>query len=341
MLTKSSVFHVAANPCLDLAAKVAASLCLLTTVACSADASPPLVAQTPIVVPGGMGRFDFIEVDELNNRLLLTHSSKKLLAVCDATSGALLGEIPTGGANGVTIDSKDGKYFVGASDANAVVVIDSKTLTKIGSIATSGPVDGMAFDSQRGVVYADHDDGTDVWVIDAKTEKIIDTITIPEAPEYVEYDPVTDRVYQNIKSNTSVQVINPATHAIEAHWDTTPATQPHGLAIDFKSNRLFIAGSGKLAALDLTTGKVIAEAVIAARVDQIAFDAGTKRIYCASGSGVLSVVQETAAGLETLGEVKTAAGCHSVTVDPKTHAVWVAYGADGNSYIMRLTAPEK
>lgn len=300
----------------------------------------PLIAGTPIVVPGGMSRFDFIEVDEQNNRLLLTHSSKQSLAVFDLNTGTLIQEIKTGGANGVTIDAKDGKYFVGAGDANLVAVIDSKTLTKINEIKTAGPVDALAFDPQRGTVYAGHDDGPDVWVIDAKTEKITATITIPEAPEYVEYDPLTDRVYQNIKSNDSVQVINPETHAIEAHWATTPATKPHGLAIDFKMHHLFTAGAnGKLAEIDMATGKVIAEANIASRVDQIAFDADKNRIYCASSAGVLSVVEETADGLKTLGDVKTSSGCHSVAVDPKTHAVWVAYGANDSSYIVPFTAP--
>ena len=306
----------------------------------SADKAPllaPLSAPTQFVVPGGQSRFDFIEMDEANNRLLLTHSSKKSLAVFDATSGALLKEITTGGANGVTVDAKDNKYFVGAGDANLVAVIDSVTLTKIKDIPTTGPVDGMAFDTQRGLVYADHDDGPDVWVIDAKTEKIVSTITIPEAPEYVEYNPTTDRIYQNIKSNSTIQVINPATNAIETHWDTLPAKNPHGLAIDFATNHLFTSGAnGKLAEIDIATGKVIAQVDIASRVDQIAFDAGTTRIYCASGSGVLSVIEETADGLKSLGEVKTSQGCHSVTVDPKTHAVWVAYGTKENSYIVRF-----
>ncbi len=102
------------------------------------------------------------------------------------------------------------------------------------------------------------------------------------------------------------------------------------------SSKCPITGTGKLAEVDLKTGKVIAQTDVAERIDQIAFDPTHKRIYCASGSGVLSVVQETTDGMKNLGEAATARGCHSVTVDPTTGAVWVAYGDKTGGSIMKL-----
>ena len=307
----------------------------LPTVAAPTVAAP-LQGQTPIAVPGGTGRFDLLEVDAENNRLLLTHGGNQSLDVLDLTTGKLIKQVPTGGANGVAVDAKDGKYYVGAGDANSVAVIDSKSLAVTKTIPLGGPVDAMAFDSKRGSVYAGHDDGTDVWAIDAATDTLVQTIIVPEGPEIVEYDPQTDRVYQNIKSEALMLVINPQTRTIESRVDTSLANAPHGLAIDFASGHLFTVGSGHLAEVDLKTGKVIAQVPVAERVDQIAFDPTHKRIYCASGSGVLSVVQETADGLQSLGEAPTARGCHSVTVDPKTGAVWVAYGGKDGGKIMKL-----
>ena len=69
------------------------------------------------------------------------------------------------------------------------------------------------------------------------------------------------------------------------------------------------------------------------------FDAQKKRVYCASGSSGLSVVEETADGAVTLGTVKTAPGAHTITVDPKTHAVWIAYADKEAAYIRRLMPP--
>lgn len=296
----------------------------------------PLAAQPPLAVAGGSGRFDLLEVDAANHRLLVPHGGNQSLDIFDLSTGLLIKQIPTGGANGVAIDARDGKYYVGAGDANAVVVIDSQTLAVVKTIPLDGPVDAMTFDSKRGIVYAGHDDGTDVWAIDAATDALVKTITVPEGPEIVEYDPQTDRVYQNIKSEALMLVINPETRAIETRVDTSPANAPHGLAIDFASGHLFTVGDGKLAEIDLKTGKVIALADVAARVDQIAFDPTHQRIYCASGGGTLSVVQETADGVKQMGEAATARGCHSVTVDPTTGAVWVAYGDKNGGSIMKL-----
>ena len=297
----------------------------------------PLLAHAPIAVAGGSGRFDLLEVDVANHRLLVPHGGNQSLDVFDLETGALIKQIPTGGANGVTLDARDGKYYVGAGDANAVVVVDSQTLAVAKTIPLGGPVDAMTFDTKRGIVYAGHDDGTDVWAIDAATDKLVGTIVVPEGPEIVEYDAQTDRVYQNIKSQALMLVIDPQTRAIESRVDTSPAGAPHGLAIDFATGHLFTVGNGKLAEVDLKTGKVIAQTDVAARVDQIAFDPTHKRIYCASGNGTLSVVQETATGMQSLGEAATARGCHSVTVDPSTGAVWVAYGVANGGEIMKLT----
>ena len=181
----------------------------------------------------------------------------------------------------------------------------------------------------------------DVSHIDTKTEKITATITIPEAPEYVVYDPASDRIFQNIKSSDQVLVIDPAGNTVKERWPTAPALKPHGLALDAESHRLFVAGNnGKLAVMDSTTGKLVATVDIAPGVDQIAFDAGNKRVYCAAAGGVISVVQETADGATLLADVKTEAKGHTLTVDPKTHAVWTACGEKGGttSYVMRLVA---
>ena len=73
-------------------------------------------------------------------------------------------------------------------------------------------------------------------------------------------------------------------------------------------------------------------------MDQIVFDAGNRRVYCAASGGAISVVQETADGAKLLGNVTTGVKAHTFTVDPKTHAVWTAYGDKESSHILRFSA---
>ena len=87
-----------------------------------------------------------------------------------------------------------------------------------------------------------------------------------------------------------------------------------GLAIDGRNQRLFSAGSnGKLVAIDLKTGKVTATADIEKGTDQIAYDSGNQRIYCAC-KGAISVVQESEDGIKLIGNVTTPKGSHTIAI---------------------------
>ena len=299
--------------------------------------APLLTAGKPIVISGGPGGFDWMLVDARSQRVFATHKGTKTVAVVDLKTDAALPSIPAGTAQGVAIDRKDNKIFLGDDEEHKVVILDYATLKKTGEVAVTGPVDDVLYCPKNGLVYADHDDGEDVWVIDPKTEKIVATVTVPTAPEKVEYDRTSDRIYQNIKSNNTVQVIDPATNKVEKTFDTTPVAGPHGLAIDGKTQRLFTAGSnGKLAVIDLKTGKVLSTVSIEKGVDQIAYDSGSGRIYCAC-RGAISVVQVTPEGAKFLGNVPTPKGSHTIAVDRKTRAVWTCYYDDKNSYLLKLT----
>lgn len=319
--------------------KIAACAALLTGLAAlpaPAAAKPLLTPQTPMVVPGGAGGWDWMLVDAPRHRLLASHPGTKTLAVLDLKTNALT-QVPTGVAiNGIAVDEADNKLFT-AGSGEKVVVFDNTTLAKTGEVALTGPGDDIVLDPKTDTLYVCHDDGAEDWMIDAKTNALTGSVSIAGAPEYVAYDPTTDRLYQNIKPANVTQVINPATNTVEASWPTAPMTSPHGLAIDAKMRRVFAAGQGKVVVLDGKTGKALASVDIApGYVDQIAFDPDKKRLYCACGdAGVISVVGETAAGVTLLGTVPTHKKSHTLAVDPATHAVWISYTDATGSYLQQ------
>lgn len=301
--------------------------------------SAPLIAQKPISLPGGTGtrpeEFDWMATDASLGHVLAAHKGTGTLAAVETRTGKILTSAPAGAVQGVAVDTRDNKVFTGNDDQHQVVVLNRQTLRREAILPMSGPVDAMAYDPKNDRVYADHDGGTEVWVISGKTNKLLTAIPLGGVPEYVQYDATTDRVYQNIKSANTVAVIDPKNSRVVATWSTAPVTSPHGLAIDTVRHRLFIAGPGRLAMLDMTTGRVLASVATApGDVDQIAFDPGLRRIYCAC-AGVLSVVQETATGLRLLGNVTDPKGTHSVAVDAPTHTVWICYAdAHGRGFLL-------
>lgn len=304
-----------------------------------ASSTMSLTAEPPILVPDSTGGFDFLDVDPAQRRLLAAHTGNNSLDVFDLDTGKLLKHVATGKAQGEAVDAEGEKYYVSTSADQTVAIVDSKTLEKTGEIKLPGDADDILFDPMNHCLYVDFDHGTNVWVINTQTQKIITGIPIPETPEAIVYDPNSNRVFQNVVSDVSVKVIDPEENTITASWPLAPAARPHGLAIDSKTQRLFSAGNnGKLIVLDATNGKQIAVVDIAKGTDQIVFDPGNRRVYCGCGGGIISVVQETDDGAKLLGNVQTVGTGKTLTVDPKTHAVWTAYFDKTNCYVLKLNA---
>jgi len=307
----------------------------------SAAGTGPLSAQPPVVVPRKPGSFDYMTVDAKYRRLIVAHSGNDQLAVVDMEAGAVLQQVDLGrGARsaGVAVDERDGKYFVGTA-LNKVVDINRKNMVLQADIGLPGPVDGIAFDPNNDTLYADERAGTRVWAINGKSDRVVETIDLQAATEFIDYDPVSNRLYQNVMPEPStVTVIDPSTNAVLQSWPVAPATLVHGLAIDGATGRVFSVGAnGKLAVLDIKTGSIVAMVDVAEKVDQLAFDPSSKRLYCPSSTGVMTVVQETDTGASVVGTVVVPRGTHNATVDPKTHAVWISFGADDNDYVQRFT----
>lgn len=299
----------------------------------------PLTAATTIEITGSKGKFDFLEVDSFHHRLLAAHEKDGTADFIDLGSGQILARLKTGPAVGITPDATGGKYYVSVQDDKRIAIVDAVSLRETGSIALPGETDAILFDTKDGCLYVTHDNGDELWAVDAASEKIRATIPMPNGPECMAHDASTDRIYLNSKTTSQVVVISTKTNRVVALWPTAPATGPHGLAFDAETGRIYVAGdNGILAAIDAKTGKVVGHAPIVAKVDQIALDAETKRIFCA-GPGRMSVVQATKDGVESLGEVPSAETAKNVAVDPATHLVWTTYTDGTNAYAKSWAQP--
>lgn len=295
----------------------------------------PLSAGKTYTLPKP-GRFDALTFDSVNHRVLAAHSEAGTLAVLDTVTGKSR-EITTGPINGVAVSERLNRVFV-AGGGNKLIALDRKTLAPVGSVDLGGPADIVTLDTKRNQVYVCHDDGIEDWVFDGKSLKLLGSVAIEEAPEFVEYDAATDKLYQNIKSTNHVQVIDPKTKKVVATWPTAPMESPHGIALDLKNRRVYSVGrNGKLACFDLKTGKLLSTTEITSGVDQIAIDHELGRIYC-PGQGKLSVVAVYGSTPMVLQTLSIPRGVHTLTVDPKTHDVWLAYADAKNAYLAQYIA---
>ncbi|HME82493.1 MAG TPA: YncE family protein [Candidatus Eremiobacteraceae bacterium] len=308
----------------------------------AADVTPRqlMTVAAPIAVPRAIGHFEQLAVDDKYRRLLAVHTSSNEMLVINLESGEVERRVTVGPGYGVAVDVYDGKIFVGTSDGY-VSQLNRRWLVENQRIYTNGPVGATAFDPKNGKLYAAHADGAEDWVIAGKTDKLAQfPVAVPKGPSTIVYDPATDKLYQNITPASSVVVIDPTTNTVSATWTLGQATEPQGLAIDSKGKRLFSAGSnGKLAVLDLTSGQVTQTIDIPPRTDQIAYDPVLNKLYCASGTGLLTIIGDNGEAFDRIGDVTIPRGAHTLAIDAKTHNVWIAYGGDQNDYVVKLSPP--
>ena len=239
--------------------------------------------------------------------------------------------------NGIDADPAGHKVYA-AGPGKELVEVDMKSWKKVGSLPLSGPGDSVIFDQKHGVVYVDNDDGTNLWFVKPKGLSISRTVTIKEAPEVMVLDGGRSKIFQNIKTSNSIQVIDVLSGAVVKEYTLGELTGPHGLAEDASLGELFSVGkNGKMVILNADSGKILQTLNVTKGSDQIAYDAQLKRLYI-PGNETLQTVQITASGAKLIGSASCPKGCHSVTVDPKTHSVWVVYADATNSYAMKYSA---
>lgn len=75
--------------------------------------TPLLTPQKPIVIPGGPGAFDWMLVDGRSQRVFATHKGTRTLAIVDLKTDTAIAPVTVGTAQGVAIDRRDNKIFLG------------------------------------------------------------------------------------------------------------------------------------------------------------------------------------------------------------------------------------
>jgi hypothetical protein len=183
-----------------------------------------------------------------------------------------------------------------------------------------------------------NDEKPEQWLIDPDAKKIAKVIPYPgSGMEDLACKPDGLAVLQNIKDTSQLAWTDLQKAEVGGAWPTAPAEKPHGLAMVGPSGVLVAGGNGKLVLFDDGPGEVIASADIAPRVDEIAYDSGNGKVFCASGTGVISVVN---VGNDTLGaaeNIPSAPGAHSIAVDSKTHTVWIVFAKGDKAYVQSFT----
>jgi YVTN family beta-propeller protein len=273
----------------------------------------------------GDGGWDYLCVDEPSGRIFISHGM--VVNVINEKDGKLLGTIQdTRGVHGIAIASDLNKAFISNGMDSSVTVVDLKTLAFLSKINVTGHnPDAILYDPYSHRVFAYNGRSSNATVIDGSTNKVVATIKLDGKPEFS----VTDgngKVYVNIEDKSEIQCINPVTLKVEQTWSIAPGEEPSGLALDNINHRLFaVCGNQMMVIVDALSGKVIKSVPTGNGTDGAAFDPLLKRAYSSNGEGTLTIVQELSPDdYQVLGNFPTQQGARTITIDKKTHHLFLS-----------------
>src|SRR5580765_7119969 len=240
---------------------------------------------------GGDGRWDYIVLDTVSNRLFIARQDRVM--VVDPDHGKLLGEVGgLYGAHGVALDYASDHGFATSGRDGSVIMFDLKTLKELGRTRAADDADAILFDPASKHVFTFNGDAHSSTVIDQASGKAIGNIDLGGKPE-IGVSAGDGKLYVNIEDRAEIAEIDAAAQKITRRWSLAPCTEPTGLAIDRTHHRLFSGCHNKMMAIsDATAGKLIGTVPIGAGVDGGAFDPATGLAFASNGEGTMTVVHE-------------------------------------------------
>jgi YVTN family beta-propeller protein len=296
----------------------------------AAFAAPGGYHITSQIKVGGTGGWDYLTVDTAARRLYVSHGTK--VEVIDLDAAKSVGEIPdTPGVHGIAVVPELNKGFVSNGKGNNVTIFDLKTLKPLGQISTGKNPDAIQYEPVSGKVYTFNGGSNDATAIDAKTGKVEGTIKLGGRPEFSAADG-KGKIYVNIEDTAEIVEIDAAKMKETKRYSIKPCESPSGLAMDTAKRRVFSVCENEIMAIsNPDSGKVIATPKTGKGADGASFDPGTGLAFSSNGDdGTLSVIQEKSGSWTVVENVTTKKGARTMTVDAKTHNLYLPaaeYGA--------------
>jgi DNA-binding beta-propeller fold protein YncE len=304
-------------------------------------ASTPLKVLQTIALPSAVeGRFDHFAVDLKHNRLFATPEDYHAVMVLDLVTTEPVAEI-RGVAKPHAILYRDDldRIYVTDGEAGALKIFDGKTYQLLTSVALALDADSIGYEPARQYLYIVNG-GKDagqafsmLTVIDSAAFRRVADIRIEgETLEAMALDAFRPRLYLNNKSRNQVAVVDRWKQALVASWPVTMGKDNVAMALDEAHQRLFVGcRSGHVVVFDSNTGKELQALPIAKGVDDMEYDAASKRLY-SIGNGTVDVYEEIDADhFRAHGSVAAGAQSKTARLVPQINRYFVAVPQTGAS----------
>jgi len=302
---------------------------------------PGLRLVNDIPLPGPANRFDYQSIDPTAGRLYISHMNAGRLVVFDLDSARVVRDVEgLPRVTGVWAVPEHHHVYASAAGAHEVAVIDDRTLSVVARVGGIRFPDGIAYASEADKVFVSDESGNADVVIDARTLTKRATIPLGGEAGNTHYDSVSKCILVAVQTRDQLVAIDAVSEQVVARYDVPGVDGPHGFTLDEARRLAFVTGEGNaaLAVVDLRTMRVVQRLKVGDDPDVLAWDPAWRRLYVASESGVLSSFWVVGDTLLPLGDLR-APHAHSVSVDPRTHRVYLPLESVEGRPVLRVLAP--
>jgi DNA-binding beta-propeller fold protein YncE len=312
---------------------VAFSLLLLAGFARALPATPDSSGYHIIkkITTGGTEGWDYITMD--SDARLAYIGREDHVDVVNVDEGKVVGKVPgLMGTSGLLPVPEFGRGYAMNGDAGNVVIVDLKTLAKIGTVKAGKDPDSFTYEPVTKRVFIMNSSSANATAINAKDGALAGTVVLGGQPEAAVSDG-KGKVYVNITDKDQIVEVDAETLKVTHRWPLMQGTGPSGLAMDRKNRRLFSAcDNQRMVIMDADSGKVLAALRTGAGTDGAGFDPETGNAFAsAGGAGTLTIIHEDSPDkFRVLEEIDTQSGARTMTVDSKTHNVLVVTARHGH-----------
>jgi DNA-binding beta-propeller fold protein YncE len=271
---------------------------------------------TTITIPGAEGSaFDHGAFDPKTRRVFVAHTSRDRVAVIDHDSGEHLASLE-GFPQAAGVVADDGMVLVTNRGAAGLAWVDAASL-KTRVVFDTGPrPNGVAIvaKQQFGIAACIGDDQHSPVLLTQHLTGKQHRLDLPGQPRWCVTDATGTRVYLAIREPSMVLVTRLPDLGDVQHWRVS-VSGTHGLEIDHRRNRLYVACDDKaLVEMDTTSGEVINQWPLAGPPDVTFVNPATGLVHVAIGDpGVVQSI-DPRTGANT--QLVTARGAHTTAIIP-------------------------
>jgi len=290
-------------------------------------------SATPI--PSKNAGYDYVAFDAKNNRVFLGHR-KEGLQIFDFANKKLVKTLegtPEHSSNGALL-LPEHDLGISNNEDGTITPFKLSTLEPKEAVKLAEGIDTSHYDagSKRIVVNtAAGKDGTELIVLEVPSLNKVGTIKVNTVKaEHAEGDG-KGNFYLASRDPAKLYRIDVKNLKVTAEWATPGCDQTNSLAYDAANNRIFLGCRGSntvkpsLAVVNADTGKVITTLPIGGGVDANGFDPDAGFAFASCGQdAVLTVAkQDSPDKFSVVQNVPTERGARTMTLDPKTHEIFL------------------